>query len=108
MYRRILFAFCYIPPSDFQYYSLNFFSLIKENFISRFMPSGYVIVGDINARFGISARDLLILCEVSDNGGWSYPDTNDDVSAPNDNAQLFICFMYGQFLFCDKQPPGSR
>ncbi len=43
----VLFGFCYIPPSDSQYYSFSAFSYIKEK-LSEFMPNGYVIFGDMN------------------------------------------------------------
>lgn len=52
----VLFGFCYIPPPDSQYYSLSAFSYIEEK-LNEFMPIGYVLIGDVNARFGKSVKD---------------------------------------------------
>lgn len=56
----VLFGFCYILPSDSQYYSLDAFSSVKEKSVSEFMPSGYVVVGDTNTRVGKCVRELLL------------------------------------------------
>ena len=56
------------------------------------MP-GHVIVGDMNARFGKNVKNLLAPLNVSNGDELSYPFVADDVSVPNDNAQLLsaIC-----------------
>lgn len=88
----VLFGFCYIPPSDSQYYSLGAFSYIEEK-LSEFMLNGYVIFGDMNTRFGKSVKDLLVPLNVLDGDGLSYPVIADDINVPNDNAELLsaIC-----------------
>uniref|UniRef100_A0A0P4VRG8 Reverse transcriptase domain-containing protein n=1 Tax=Scylla olivacea TaxID=85551 RepID=A0A0P4VRG8_SCYOL len=88
----VLFGFCYIPPSDSQYYSLSAFSYIKEK-LSEFMPKGHIIIGDMNARFGKNVKDLLAPLNVSNSDELSYPFVADDINVPNDNAQLLsaIC-----------------
>lgn len=73
----VLFGFCYIPPSDSQYYSLGAFSYIEEK-LSEFMLNGYVILGDMNTRFGKGVKDLLVSLTVSDGDGLSYPVIADD------------------------------
>ncbi len=55
----VLFGFCYIPPSDSQYYSLSAFSYMEEK-LSELKLNGYVILGDMNARFGINVKDLVV------------------------------------------------
>ncbi len=81
----VLFGFCYIPPSDSQYYSLSTFSYIEEK-LSEFKLNGYVILSDMNARFGKNVMDLVVPLSVSDKDHVSYPVIADDINAPNDNA----------------------
>ncbi len=83
----VLFGFCYIPPSDSQYYSFSAFSYIKEK-LSEFMPYGYVIFGDMNARFGKKAKDLLVTFNVSDGNELSHPIVADDINVLNDSGEL--------------------
>ncbi len=88
----VLFGFCYIPPSDSQYYSLDAFSHIEEK-LSEFMYNGYIIVGDTNARFGKNVKDLLVSPNTSHEDELLYPVIVDDVNVPNDNAEILsaIC-----------------
>lgn len=59
---KMLFCFCYIPPSDSEYYSHTSFSAIQETIKSTEINSEYqnqcLVLGDLNARFGKSAREL--------------------------------------------------
>ena len=91
--RGVLFGFCYIPPCDSRYYSCDSFSSIQEKLNSRFVPNGYVIIGDMNARFGKSVRELLMLIELPNVDELSYPELHDNINTPNDNAELLstIC-----------------
>ena len=84
----VTFGFCYIPPPDSQYYSLEAFSSIGEKLQSEYMPNGYVIVGDMNTRFGRSVSQLLVQQNLTIEDGWSYPEIPDDVNISNDNADL--------------------
>ncbi len=61
-----LFGFCYIPPCDSPYYSHGLLASIEVKVNSRYMHKGYFIVGDMNARFGNSVRQLLSLTEIPD------------------------------------------
>ncbi len=65
----VLFGFCYIPPSDSQYYSLSTFSYIEEKLSEFMLINGYVILGDANARFGKTVKPLLVPLNVSDREG---------------------------------------
>ncbi len=88
----VFFGFCYIPPYDSQYYSLSAFSCMEEK-LSEFKLNGYVILGDMNARFGKNVKDLVVPLNESDNDNLSYPVIADDINVPNDNAVLLsaIC-----------------
>ena len=81
----VLFGFCYIPPSDSQYYNLSAFSYMEEK-LSEFKLNGYVILGDMNARFGKNVKDLTVPFNASDKESVSYPVIADDINVPNDNA----------------------
>ncbi len=83
----VLFGFCYIPPSDSQYYSLSAFSYMEEK-LSEFRHNGYVVVGDMNARFGKNVKELVVPLNALDRGNLSYPVIDDDINVPNDNAIL--------------------
>ncbi len=56
------------------------------------MPNGYVVIGDVNARFGESVRDLLLHMGLPNLHDFSYLEIN-DVNSPNDNAE-FVIYMY--------------
>ncbi len=83
----VIFGFCYIPPSDLQYYSLNAFSHIEEK-LSEFMYNEYIMVGDTNARFGKKAKDLLVSPNTSHEDELLYPVIVDDVNVPNDMVRF--------------------
>ena len=89
----VLFGFCYIPPCDSPFYSHDLFAAIQEKLGSRFMQNGYIIIGDMNARFGRSVRDLLTAMDLPNIKDVSYPAIPDDIMVPNDNAELLssIC-----------------
>ena len=57
--RGILFGFCYIPPSDSPYFSQSSFATIQDKLCFSHMAYGYVLIGDMNCRFGKSVRSLL-------------------------------------------------
>lgn len=85
----ILFGFCYIPPSDSPYYSQSSFASIQEKIYTNHV-SGYVLMGDMNCRFGKTVRYLLNDCE---DNMLSYPVISDDIGHANDNAEILtaIC-----------------
>ncbi len=49
---QVLLCFCYVPPCDSQYYSYDAFASIQEKITCNHMGNGYVIMGDMNTRFG--------------------------------------------------------
>lgn len=83
----VLFGFCYIPPCDSPYYSHEAFVAIHEKVKSNYMNNGYVIMGDMNTRFGRAVRDLAEMYELP---GFtcSYPAIEDSVTHMNDNAEF--------------------
>ena len=54
----VLMGFCYIPPCDSPYYSHASFAAIQEKIISSNMTNGFIVIGDMNCRFGGLVRDL--------------------------------------------------
>lgn len=93
MFEQVLFGFCYVPPCDSQYYSHDAFASIQEEITSNHMGNGYVIMGDMNARFGKAVRDLAAMYELP-GMDISYPVIDDDdVGHMNDNAEFLsaIC-----------------
>ena len=62
----VLFGFCYIPPSDSQYYSYDSFAAIQGRLKSKYMCNGYVIIGDINTRFGKSVKEMYHFCKLQE------------------------------------------
>ena len=89
---EVLFGFVYIPPSDSPFYSHEAFAAINEKIRSNYMRNGYVVMGDLNARFGRALRDLPSLYELPE-FPFSYPTLQDDVNITNDNADFLtsIC-----------------
>ena len=90
---KYLFGFCYIPPADSQYYSHDSFASIQEKIKTSEMCQRYVIIGDMNTRFGQLARELTEQVELPDGDNYSYPVLPDDIRVPNDNAFILssIC-----------------
>ncbi len=92
MFEHVLFGFCYVLPCDSLYYSHDAFASIQEKVMSNHMGNGYVIMGDMNARFGKAARDLADMYELP-GMDISYSVIDDDVGHMNDNAEFLsaIC-----------------
>ena len=106
----MLFGFCYIPPSDSQYYSHISFSSIQEKLKTDESSCSYCIIGDLNARFGKYARELPRLIELPDSNLYSYPVLADDVQVPNDNAFILstICKESGLLLVNNLKTPSKH
>lgn len=83
----VLFGFCYIPTSHSHYYTWSAFSYMEEK-LSEFQHNGYVILGDMNVRFGKNVKELMVPFNASDKDSVSYPIIADDIGVPNDNAVL--------------------
>ena len=82
----IMFGFLYIPPSDSPYFSPALISGIQEKIKTTSFNTDFVILGDMNARFGASIRDWITCVDVPDVHSYTYPIINDLVRTPNDNA----------------------
>lgn len=81
------------PPSDSPYYNHFCFSAIQEKIRSSGSDKEFVIIGDLNSRFGLSVRNLTVKSEIPDSHLYAYPLLPDDVSVANDNAYILgtIC-----------------
>ena len=97
--QHVLFVFCYIPPCDSQYYSHETFASIQEKLTSRFMYNGFIIIGDMNARFGGDVRHLLPLVNLPNVEEFSYPSIPDNINVPNSNAELLTTICIDNSLF---------
>lgn len=88
-----MFGFSYIPPNDSQYYSHEAFAVIQEKVKYKHTCNGYLITGDMNARFGTTLREILSLIERLNTEEYSYLKIKDDVAVANENAKLLssIC-----------------
>ncbi len=62
----VLFGFIYIPPSNSQYYSYESFAAIQEKIKPKYMSNGYIIIGDMNARFGKKVREILPFVRIQE------------------------------------------
>ena len=82
----IMFGFMYIPPSDSPYFSPALISAIQEKVKTASFNTKFVILGDMNSRFGASIRDWITCVDVPDVHRYTYPIIDDTVRAPNDNA----------------------
>lgn len=104
----VMFGFCYVPPCDSQYYSHDAFVAIQERIMCNYMRNGYIILGDMNARFGRAVRELAKLYELP-NMTISYPDIEDDVARMNDNAEFLstIC-LENKLLVLNNLKTGDR
>lgn len=89
----VLFGFIYVPPSDSQYYSHESFAAIQGKIKAKYMCNGYIMMGDMNARFGKRVREILPYVQEQESHPYSYPHINDDVNVANDNAEVLssIC-----------------
>lgn len=104
----IMFGFCYVPPCESQYYSHDAFATIQEKIMSNHMRNGYIIMGDLNARFGRGVRELAQLYELPD-VTISYPIIEDDIARMNDNAELMatIC-LENRLIVLNNLKTGDR
>lgn len=84
----VVVAACYIPPSDSPYFSHDSFASIQDKVIENGNEKKYVIIGDLNARFGEFVRELPMRAELPDYYDYSYPRIPDHVDRLNDNAYV--------------------
>ena len=89
----LMFAFCYIPPTDSTYFSHSLFSNIHDKMSDYKNYKNVCIIGDLNARFGNSVRNIPSRSTNIDIQSCSYPIIPDDITSPNDSAYILssIC-----------------
>ena len=73
----VVFAFCYVPPSDSLYFNPASFGLIQERLKTDEIGKKFLLVGDFNARFGRAVRQFIPECDLSSR--FSYPVIPDSV-----------------------------
>lgn len=72
--------------------------------------NAFCVIGDLNARFGVLARELPERVELPDSVNYSYPYLPDDVRVPNDNALILsnICMETGMVLVNNLRTPTKH
>ena len=96
---NVLLGFVYVPPTDSQYFNPISFSYMQEKIIRGEEENCRVLIlGDLNARFGPSVRDILPSIVVPGSDNCTYPVIPDQVNRPNDNAQTMSTICMEQKL----------
>lgn len=95
---KVVFGFVYVPPSDSPYFSFDSFSALRNKLQNRYFDTQFVIVGDMNTRFGTTVRDVLRIMEIPGKDMYSYPDVDDEVVNANENAEIFSTICIDQSL----------
>ena len=85
---NVMFGFCYIPPSDSTYFSPQSFVNLHEKMVDYRGNIDFCIIGDMNARFGSSVRNIPLRSSTPGIVECTYPIIPDDVPLPNDNSFL--------------------
>lgn len=91
---NVMLGFVYVPPCDSPYFSPANISAIQERVKTADRGMKFVILGDLNSRFGESVRSLLPMCEDIPNiQPCEYPQIVDPINAPGGNARAIsaIC-----------------
>ena len=83
---NVIFAACYLPPSDSPYHTWAPISEIQEQ-MEREPDAQFVIMGDLNARFGDN-RTAFLEDKGIDNA--SYYKSPDTIASPNQNARYIL------------------
>ena len=63
---KTMFGFCYVPPFESQYFSHTSFVSIQEKLKCEYLVDKFVLLGDMNARFGHFVREIVNFMELSD------------------------------------------
>ena len=102
-----LFGFCYVPPTDSQYFNHQSFVAIHEKLLDYKGNTKFFIIGDLNARFGSSVRNISLQSKCPDIKECLYPYIPDDVSGPNDNAYLLstVCIDHSLLVLNNVKTP---
>ena len=89
----VLFGFCYIPPTDSSYFNHQLFANLHDKMVDFNDHENICIIGDMNARFGATVRNIPVRSNNSYIQSCSYPTISDDTLSPNDSSYIlsFIC-----------------
>jgi exonuclease III len=78
---------CFLTPSDSQYHSLQPLAEMQHG-LSESPQDRYLIIGDMNARFGASRDSFLTSKDLPE--GTLYRPTPDTIERPNNNAKYIM------------------
>ena len=85
----MIFVACYLPPSDSPFHTWKSISEIQER-MERDPDSRFVIIGDLNARFGNNRTPFLAGKDISDA---HYIPSPDVIASPNQNARYIASIL---------------
>ena len=60
----VMFAFCYVPPSDSTYFNHQSFATLNKKMSDLKENTTFFIVGDMNARFGASVQNIPLKSSI--------------------------------------------
>lgn len=83
----MLLGFVYVPPPDSPYFSPTQFGVAQERIKSSRPGTKFVIMGDMNTRFGESVRALPWTLSAPNAHLYTYPHIPDPIRNANDNAR---------------------
>lgn len=83
----VLFGCCYVLPPDSPFFSHVSFSSVQAKLKTSEHHNGCIVIGDFNACFGNTVRDLPVCVEMQH---LSYPVIPDPVRVANDNASALF------------------
>ena len=107
---NVTFGFCYVPPSDSPYFTHQSFVNIHEKMVDCTGNTRFCVIGDLNARFGASVRNIPLRSRLPAINNCTYPNIPDDVPSPNDNAYVLstICVDNDLIVLNNVKTPSSH
>ena len=94
----VLLGFVYVPPHDSPYFSPTQFGAVQERIKAAKPGTKFVIMGDMNTRFGESVRSLPCSLGVPQAHLYTYPHIPDPVRYANDNARTLASLCSNEML----------
>ena len=104
----VMFGACYIPPSDSTYFNPQAFACLHEKMSDYNEDIEFLILGDMNARFGSSVRNIPLRSTTPEISLCTYPSIPDDIQSPNDNSVLLssLCVDNKMLVVNNLQTPS--
>ena len=104
----VMFGACYIPPSDSTYFTPQAFASLHEKMSDYNENIEFLILGDMNARFGSSVRNIPLRSTTPEISLCTYPSIPDDIQSPNDNSVLLssLCVDNNMLVVNNLQTPS--